>query len=243
MTSAVGNSVHAAVRRDYARFAADYEDRWRAFNGSTREWVLSHWPDNLSDGARILDVGCGAGGWLASLSRHAPGLRLTGIDISRAQLRQARQRVPEAGLVEADAAQLPFVRGTFDVICSLNVLHHVSDARAHLASLIATGRTATATPAAADTDAAAGAGCGATIFLATFAASRNLAIRIATRWLRWRNPAWRQVLSTATLRSVISDLPGLTIVAHEEIRADGFWYLQVYRLTTKLEGTQHARPA
>ncbi len=243
----MGNPVHAAVRRDYARLAADYEDRWHAFNSSTREWVLTHWPDHLRDDARVLDVGCGSGGWLARLSRQAPGLRLTGMDISRAQLRQARQRVPEAGLVEADAAHPPFVHGTFDVICSLNVLHHVSDARAHLTRLIATGRTAATAPAAADTETAADAGdgdgtgaTGTTIFLATFAASRNLAMRIATGWLQWRQPAWQQVLSTAALRGLISELPGVTIVAHEELRAGRFWYLQLYRLATKLEGTQHA---
>lgn len=207
-----GHSDADAIRRDYAHLAAEYERRWADFNATARDWVLAHWPD-LPANARVLDIGCGTGAWLETLARQSPGYRLAGLDLSPAQLTEARRRLPAVTLIEADAQQPPFIAGAFDAVCSLNVMHHLADPRLHLRTLAALGRP------------------GASVFLVTFARTRTLATRLASRWLLWRNPAWRKVLSTAGLRDMIAREPGLSPAAHAELRGGRFWYLQGWQLT------------
>ena len=64
---------------------------------------------------RILDVGCGTGRHVIELARR--GYRVTGIDLSEAQLRRAREKAAEAGVdvdfQRHDARDLPF-EGEFD---------------------------------------------------------------------------------------------------------------------------------
>jgi len=69
---------------------------------------------------RTLDIACGNGN--ASLSAARRGCRVTGIDIARELLRQARERSSAEHVhihfLEGDAEELPFGDGTFDVILS-----------------------------------------------------------------------------------------------------------------------------
>ena len=75
----------------------------------------------VGDGARVLDVGCGAGrdmAWLESL-----GLSLTGVDNSMAMLLQARSRV-RGPLARMDMRQLGLASGSFSAVwCSAALLH------------------------------------------------------------------------------------------------------------------------
>jgi SAM-dependent methyltransferase len=72
-------------------------------------------------GRDVLEVGCGAAQgarWLV-----AQGARVTAFDVSGGQLAQARELDRRTGievrrLVQADAQQLPFTDGTFDVVVS-----------------------------------------------------------------------------------------------------------------------------
>ena len=80
------------TRDVYDRQAADYDaQRSRAFFEA--RW-LSRFADSLPEGARVLDLGCGAGepiaGWLIR-----EGYRVTGTDFSDAMLDIARRRFPE----------------------------------------------------------------------------------------------------------------------------------------------------
>jgi SAM-dependent methyltransferase len=200
------------IRRDYVSVAADYERRWRAFNRAARDWVFAHWPDRLPERPRVLDIGCGAGGLLTALAAERPGLELIGLDVSRAQLRQARRLAPSTGLVEADAENPPFRPAAFDVTCSLNVLHHLRDPAAHIAALARLTRPG---------------GC---VFLASFSGGRSFAMRAAGAWLVRRNPSWYRVLSLTELRALLSREQRFVIEAQDEIRAGRFWYLQIYRL-------------
>ncbi len=64
-----------------------------------------------------LDLGCGTGFHLPML--HQLGWTLTGVDVSEDQLRFARERAGGfAELLQADAAQLPFEPGAFDLVFS-----------------------------------------------------------------------------------------------------------------------------
>jgi ubiquinone/menaquinone biosynthesis C-methylase UbiE len=74
---------------------------------------------------RALDVGTGAGALalaLAPLVAH-----VVGVDVVPELLARARERVPaNVELVEADATALPFERGSFDLVCTARMLHHVA---------------------------------------------------------------------------------------------------------------------
>ena len=80
-------------------------------------------------GQRVLEVGVGMGAdymeWLKA------GSVATGVDLSAVSLERARQRCERAGFTPdlrvADAEQLPFPDGTFDLVYSYGVMHHSPD--------------------------------------------------------------------------------------------------------------------
>jgi SAM-dependent methyltransferase len=80
------------------------------------------------------EVGCGNGQVLAAIARARPDLALTGVEASLAGLRHARARLPRARLLQADATRLPFA-GEFDAVGTFDVLEHIDDDAAVLASL------------------------------------------------------------------------------------------------------------
>ena len=53
---------------------------------------------------RLADIGCGNGAFLALFHRVAPQVQLSGLDLSREMVLRARQRLPEAGILEGDLA-------------------------------------------------------------------------------------------------------------------------------------------
>src|SRR6266850_1685106 len=71
-----------------------------------------------------LDAGCGTG--FLTFELAARGHRVTGIDFAPAMLAEARRKATERGgsirLEEADAEQLTFARGSFDLVISRHLL-------------------------------------------------------------------------------------------------------------------------
>ncbi len=76
----------------------------------------------------VLDVGCGGGQSAIRLKERYPHLRLTGIDLSTAQIARARQRAHRKGYAlqfeVADAQMLPFPEASFDVVFSFGSAKH-----------------------------------------------------------------------------------------------------------------------
>jgi len=70
----------------------------------------------VEDGAAVLDVACGDGTLLALVRKLAPRSCLIGIDLSPAELRIARARIPEATLHHGRSQALPFRNSAFDVV-------------------------------------------------------------------------------------------------------------------------------
>lgn len=68
----------------------------------------------LPQGARVLDIGCGAGSFPA---REVP-FTVVQIDLDRARAS------PGANFVQADAAMLPFPARSFDLIVSPGAISH-----------------------------------------------------------------------------------------------------------------------
>src|SRR6476469_2422130 len=78
----------------------------------------------------VLDVGCGAGNYTLKLLERLPGLDATLIDLSRAMLDRARERVAAARAravtpLQGDVRELPLPEAGFDVILAAAVLHHL----------------------------------------------------------------------------------------------------------------------
>jgi ubiquinone/menaquinone biosynthesis C-methylase UbiE len=78
---------------------------------------------------RLLDVGCGFGGTIASLNERFSPIELVGLNIDRRQLERARKEVqPQPGnsieFIEGNACQLPFPDASFDVVLAVECIFH-----------------------------------------------------------------------------------------------------------------------
>ena len=76
-------------------------------------------------GLKALDLCCGQGNVTEALIGR--GCRVVGVDFSSSMLALARERVAAARFVEADAQQLPFDDGEFDLVVSNLGICHVPD--------------------------------------------------------------------------------------------------------------------
>ena len=78
-----------------------------------------------ASGARLLDVGCGAGDLLAAAA--AAGLTVSGVEVARQPLALAERAVPGADLRIGDAHELPFAADAFDLVALVQVLEHLAN--------------------------------------------------------------------------------------------------------------------
>ena len=84
-----------------------------------------------------LDVGCGTGVLAERLAEA--GYEMVGVDPSPGMLDVAGTKAPRISTAVASGTSLPFPDGSFDVVITVAVLHHVADAgsvRATLAEMV-----------------------------------------------------------------------------------------------------------
>lgn len=79
---------------------------------------------DLPPGAKMLDLGCGAGvpatRWLSER-----GFSVTGVDLSSRQLDLARRFAPGATFIKSDMTELDFPPDSFDAVVALHSIIHV----------------------------------------------------------------------------------------------------------------------
>ena len=78
----------------------------------------------LRPGARVVDLGCGAG-IPATRELVSYGLKVLGVDFSAVQLHRAQRLVPAARLVQADIARFALRPATVAAVVSFYALIHV----------------------------------------------------------------------------------------------------------------------
>jgi SAM-dependent methyltransferase len=117
----------ADIRYDPSRFEVlaglEREHFW--FTARTRLifWALRrHFPRARS----LIEIGCGTGNVLASISEAAPALRLEGSEAHASALAFARRRAARAALLQMDARRIPY-REEFDVVGAFDVIEHIED--------------------------------------------------------------------------------------------------------------------
>jgi SAM-dependent methyltransferase len=110
--------------------AAGYDiaaGRYLAWSGERpsgpRLRYLSKALELIPPGSDVLELGCGAG--IPMTAALAPGRRVTGVDISGAQVELARRNVPDATFLQADMTTLDFPAATFDAVVAFYSLTHV----------------------------------------------------------------------------------------------------------------------
>jgi SAM-dependent methyltransferase len=116
--------LHERFGDDYEKFFSDY-DRFRYRN----ERHLPACLDALNvAGKRVLEIGLGEGADSEQLIRRGAawsGVDLTAESIERVGVRLALRNLPYEELRQGSVLRLPFADGSFDVVFSHGVLHHV----------------------------------------------------------------------------------------------------------------------
>jgi len=121
--------IHWGYWPEPARASGSVEDYAEAAERLTGEVCAAA---GLGDGQRILDVGCGFGGTIASLDERLSELTLVGLNIDQRQLARAgRQVAPRPGnrirFVRGDACALPFADASFDAVLAVEAIFHFRD--------------------------------------------------------------------------------------------------------------------
>lgn len=98
----------------------------RAENRLRNPWIISH----LKPHSSVIDLGCGAGFLTNTLAQK--GHTVTGVDISKGSLEQAALSdvTQSVTYLEADVTHVPLPSHSFDTVCAMDLLEHVTNPRA-----------------------------------------------------------------------------------------------------------------
>lgn len=199
------------VAAEYRSLAGRYDRRWARYVQASVRATLERVA--VTEGERVLDVGCGTGVLLGELVQQAPGARLSGVDLVGEMLAVAQDRLPpEVELSTAPAEALPFGDASFDVVISSSVLHYFRQPERALAEvgrvLVPGGR-----------------------LVMTDWCRDYLTMRALDWYLRRTDPAHCRIHRSRDL-SRLAQVTGFEVVALDRYRLDWFWGLM--SLTARL---------
>ncbi len=114
--------ISKRVKRSFSRAASNYDsaaDLQRDVAGELLQ-KISGFITGRSHLTSILDIGCGTGFMTFSLHNILPSANIVGCDIAYPMIEIAKQKRArnEIKFISADAADLPFVNDTFDLVAS-----------------------------------------------------------------------------------------------------------------------------
>ena len=132
-TSPTPAALSALSQEHLRSIAAFYDSPDSALTGAARSYrrlLAGYYNLLIPADTSVLEIGCGDGELLA----HLRATRITGIDISAAQLAHVRTRLPGATFLQQSGEELD-LPGTFDVIIVSDTLNFAADVEQLLARL------------------------------------------------------------------------------------------------------------
>lgn len=141
--------LHTATSREYLprmvddkaacmvvakQYEKDYWDGDRRYGYGGYRFMPGRWKPvaealireyGLTDGSRLLDVGCGKAYLLYELKQLLPGLVIRGFDISRHALAEALPEVRDGLFIHDAREPFPFEDNEFDLVISLTTLFNL----------------------------------------------------------------------------------------------------------------------
>jgi ubiquinone/menaquinone biosynthesis C-methylase UbiE len=119
----VSDDPKRIVERGYDAIADRFAAWQSLISDDTRLAYLAELLELLPERPDVLELGVGAG--VRSSQILAERGRLTGIDLSREQLRRARERLPGATLIRGDFTAVDLPPASFDAVVSFYVLNNL----------------------------------------------------------------------------------------------------------------------
>lgn len=113
----------AIVADGYDNIAERYLEWSSQIAVDPRDQMLEEFSARLQAGARVLDLGCGAG--IPSTRALATKFDVTGVDISAAQIERASRNVPKAGFIQADIGEVELSAASFDGVTAFYSISHL----------------------------------------------------------------------------------------------------------------------
>jgi len=108
---------------DYAEVSKTYDD-YRSYPEDVINRIIEF--GKISEGMRILDLGCGTGTVACNLLKLI-NAEIIGVDISLPMLQVAREKSLEVIYANADNGWLPFADNSFNAIIGAYVIHQIND--------------------------------------------------------------------------------------------------------------------
>jgi len=124
---------------DFGKLAHAYDQWYETPSGQARDRIQKADVRALlprpHPGATLLDVGCGTGHWTRFFAES--GYAVVGVDVSHEMIRIAQEHNP-AGIRYrvADARDLPFRDGAFDVVAAIAAIEFIPDVHAALREML-----------------------------------------------------------------------------------------------------------
>ena len=109
------------VRKGYSKIASEYQDQRSGYESVK---LLGKIIKLLPKGAKVLDLGCGAG-VPVSKTLADKGYKVTGIDFAQGMLKLARKNVLKAGFRSMDITKMKFRANSFDGAVSYYAIIHI----------------------------------------------------------------------------------------------------------------------
>lgn len=115
------------IPEDYYRQIFEVEERHWWYRGMRSISAALLGEQLTRPGLRLLDAGCGTGGFLHWALERGSFASAAGVDIGSAAIELARTRLPQVDLRTAPMHSLPFADGSFDLVVTNDVLQHVPE--------------------------------------------------------------------------------------------------------------------
>jgi len=114
------------VRRHFSSYAREY-DRYAVVQKTVANRLAALLQSYVRPGSRALEIGCGTGLLSQQLLARHPDLQLVLSDLAHGMSQHVQQVLPQAPVCDADAAALPFVADSFQLVTSSSVFQWLND--------------------------------------------------------------------------------------------------------------------